>query len=503
MTMKHYDLCVIGGGINGVGIARDAAGRGLSVLLLEKGDLAGATSSASTKLIHGGLRYLEQYEFRLVADSLSERERLMASAPHLIRPLEFILPHAPHLRPKWMIRLGLFLYDRLGERKKLAGSKGVNLTGELFGKPLKPAFTKGFSYSDCWTDDARLVVLNALDAQARGAEVLVRSECTDLKVSGDVWRVTYRQGGQSHDISASCVVNAAGPWVRHFLDTHALATPETLHVRLVQGSHIVTRKLYEGDHAYILQQKDGRIVFAIPYQQDFTLIGTTDHGYDGDPATVRITPEEIEYLCGAINESFATAISAQDVVWSYSGVRPLLDSGDAKLSKVTRDYKLDLERSFGPPLLSIFGGKLTTFRKLSEQAVGHLAPFFKTMGAAWTSTAILPGGDLPDADFEGFLAAQKMRYPWLPDALLNRWVRAYGTRIALVIGEATSFSGLGAHYGDDVYEAEIRYLMDHEWARELEDILWRRSKLGLHVSEETVENIMNAPSLREGNGGRV
>ncbi len=491
-----YDLIVIGGGVNGVGIARDAAGRGLSVCLLEKGDLAGATSSASTKLIHGGLRYLEHYDFKLVADSLNERERLLNSAPHLIRPMEFILPHEPHLRPAWMIRAGLFLYDHLGKRTMLEGSKKVDLGEDITGSPLKKTYQTGFSYADCRTDDARLVISCAMDARDRGADIRPRTECTSLLVKADdfLWEVEAEDQitGKTETLFAKAVVNAAGPWVRQFLDYNELATSQTYQTRFSKGSHIVLHKLYDGEHAYILQQPDGRIIFAIPFEREFTLIGTTDALYDGDPAEASISKEEIAYLCDAINRSFEKPISPKDVIWAYSGVRPLLDSGDENLSKVTRDYKLDLEEIFGPPLLNIFGGKLTTFRKLSTQAVDLLAPFFDHIKPAWTDRAVLPGGDLEDEDFTNFRARKQQEYDWLPPQMIRRMARAYGTMIDDVLNNAASETDLGEHYGDDVYECEIRHMIRNEWAYTLDDIIWRRSKLGLHTSYSTQMSLKSA-----------
>ena len=474
-----YDVLVIGGGINGAGIARDAAGRGLSVLLVEKGDLAQATSSNSTKLIHGGLRYLEHFEFKLVREALMEREDLLHSAPHIIWPMEFILPHEPHLRPAWLIHLGLFLYDFLAKRDVLPGSKGVSLEEGV----LQEIYKKGFSYADCWVEDARLVLLCAMDARAKGAEVRTRTECIGLKAQDDAWVATMRDTtGKVYDVQAKTVVNAAGPWVRRVIDENALAQPKTLNTRYSKGSHIVVPKLYDDAHAYILQQPDERIIFAIPYERDFTLIGTTDEHYDAPLRDAKIDEGEIAYLCDAISRSFKKPITPEMIVWSYSGVRPLLDSGDDKLSKVTRDYKLDLEESFGPPLLNVFGGKLTTFRKLAQQAVDMIAPGTKP----WTRAAILPGGDIEDFEsFEHFSETKTQIYSWLDKAMVRRLARAYGTRIKAIIGDAKTVEELGKHYGDDVYEAELRYVIKEEWVREAEDFLWRRSKLGLHISDRT------------------
>lgn len=491
-NQPDYDLIVIGGGINGAGIARDAAGRGLSVLLVESGDLAGATSSASTKLIHGGLRYLEYYDFRLVRESLQERERLLHVAPHIIRPLKFILPHEPHLRPAWMIRAGLFLYDYLGGRRTLKRSRAVrfNIDG-----PLKHHFTHGFSYADCWVDDARLVALTALDATERGAQVMTRTRCAGLAVDGPHWRATLQNAqGVTFEKTAAMAVNATGPWVRHFLDDHGLSHPQTPAIRLVRGSHIVVKRLYEGSQAYILQQADRRIVFAIPYEDDFTLIGTTEAEHDADPAAPRITDDEIAYLCGAINGYFKKTVTPADVVWTYSGVRPLLADDRESATAATRDYRLVLDNSYGPRLLSVFGGKITTYRRLAEEAVSHLTP-----EKPWTGTTPLPGGDIAPDQYDAFVRAMGERWPFLPDALLLRYARAYGTRMGDVIIRARDLTGLGAHYGDHIYEAEIRYLVEYEWARSVEDVLWRRSKLGLHIAPDTEKALAAAmpPIVRE------
>ncbi len=495
-----YDLLVVGGGVNGCGIARDAAGRGLKVLLVEKEDLAGATSSASTKLIHGGLRYLEQYDFKLVSESLNERERLLRGASHIIWPLEFILPHEPHLRPFWLIRMGLYFYDFLGKREVLPGSKGLNFKKHKSGTPLKGNYKQGFSYADCWVEDSRLVVLAAKDAQEHGADILTRTECTSIQPNQDHWVAHIKDisDNSEKEVSAKCVINAAGPWVRKFIDQNNLAQQSTLKTRYSKGSHIIVSKLYDGDHAYILQQPDKRIVFAIPYENNFTLIGTTDALYDGNPRDAEISEDEKQYLCDSVNRSFEKQITVDDIVWHYSGVRPLLDSGDESLSKVTRDYKLDLETSFGPPLLNVFGGKLTTFRKLSEQAVDQVVGYFDHASDKWTKESILPGGDIPNANFELYVAGLIDRYQWADKKMLRRYARAYGTRIADLLKDATSLKDLGAHYGDDIYEVEIRYLVFEEWAREMEDILWRRSKLGLHIGLKTREALENAlPSMIE------
>lgn len=493
-----YDVLVIGGGVNGCGIARDAAGRGLKVLLVEKDDLASATSSASTKLIHGGLRYLEQYDFKLVAESLRERERLLKSAPHIIWPLDFVLPHEPHLRPFWLIRLGLFIYDSLARRDILKASKGIDFKKNTAGRPLRNHLKRGVSYADCWVEDARLVVLCAMDAHEKGTDILTRTECISLKAEEGAWHAKLKDHltGEEREVRSKCVINAAGPWVREFIDQNNLQQSDTLQIRHSKGSHIVIPKLYEGEHAYILQQPDQRIVFTIPYERNFTLIGTTDAIYNGDPHQAEISDEEKQYLCDAVNRSFEKQVSAEDVVWHYSGVRPLLDSGDETLSKVTRDYKLDLETSFGPPLLHIFGGKLTTFRKLSEQAVDQISSFFSDSKQSWTETSCLPGGDIEKADFEKYCSTIAQHYLWASEEMLRRYVRAYGVRSRVILAEAKSEEDMGQHYGDFVYEAEIRYLIQHEWARTLDDVLWRRSKLGLHISLQTKEALeQSLPAL--------
>ena len=482
------DLLIVGGGINGAGIARDAVGRGLSVLLVEQDDLASATSSASTKLIHGGLRYLEYYEFRLVREALIEREVLLRNAPHIIRPLTFVLPHEAALRPAWMVRIGLFLYDHLGGREKLPGSRSLDLRHDPVGKPLLPSFAKGFSYADCWVDDARLVALNALDARERGAEIRTRTRCIAARRDGKLWEATLenqltreRQTVRSHGL-----VNAAGPWVASFIES-ALAVQRRQRLRLVKGSHIVVRRLFEGPQAYILQNTDRRIVFAIPYERDYTLIGTTDLPYDGDPVKVAISAEEVDYLCGVINAHFMQQIAPADVVWTYAGVRPLYDDESANASAVTRDYVLQLDHAAGTaPLLSVFGGKITTYRKLAEHALEKLKPHFPQTGAPWTHAASLPGGDIPGADFEAFLKSLLQRWSWLPADLARRYARAYGTRVDSLLNGANGINDLGLHFGDDLYGREVDYLRTQEWALTPEDVLWRRSKLGLHLAPTTV-----------------
>jgi glycerol-3-phosphate dehydrogenase len=488
---RIYDMIVVGGGINGVGITRDAAGRGLSVLLCEQDDLAGHTSSASTKLIHGGLRYLEYYEFNLVRKALQEREVLLRAAPHIIRPLRFVMPHNAQLRPAWMIRAGLFLYDHLSRRKLLPGSRSIDLASSPFGHPLKAQNRQGFVYSDAWVDDARLVVLNAMDAAERGATVRTRTRFVSAQRHADHWVATLQQtaNGTSENVHARTLVNAAGPWAGTLLrDSLALLPKRDL--LMAKGSHIVVRKMFEHDHAYILQNPDKRIIFAIPYEDEFTLIGTTDVAFTGDPANVSISADETDYLCEMVNRYFTRQISAHDVVASYSGVRPLLEDETTDLSAVTRDYAL--ERDVGAdraPLLTVLGGKITTFRRLAEETLDLLAPSVGRTRSTWTAAAPLPGGDIANADFDSFLTDLRHRYTWLPATLLRRYAHAYGTRIHRLLDAVSNLSGLGEDYGDGVFAVEIDYLVKREWARTPEDILWRRSKLGLHVAAETVQRL--------------
>jgi glycerol-3-phosphate dehydrogenase len=481
------DVLVVGGGINGAGIARDLAGRGLSVVLCEKDDLASHTSSSSTKLIHGGLRYLEYYEFSLVRKALAEREVLLKSAPHIMWPLRFVMPHDPGMRPVWMIRAGLFLYDHLARREVLPGSTTVDLRRHPAGVPLKKVFTKGFVYSDGWVDDARLVVLNALDAAQRGATVLTRTACVDAKRGAASWQAQLRtEDGTQRSVTSRALVNAAGPWAAQFLAEHAHA-PRPKSLRLVKGSHIVVPKMFEHDHAYIFQNPDKRIIFAIPYESDFTLIGTTDVEHTGAIGAARIDDSEIAYLCEQASRYFERAVTAADVVWSYSGVRPLLDDESGDPSAVTRDYSLELDTAQAP-LLSVWGGKITTFRKLAEEAADLLtAPLNVTQGA-WTEGTSLPGGDLsawigkaqrPDTDFARFVQAVALRHPELPAPLVRRLTRAYGARVSTLLDAGS----LGAQIAPGLYEAELNFLHANEWARSADDVLWRRSKLGLHYND--------------------
>ena len=481
-----FDLAIIGGGVNGCGIARDAAGRGNSVFLCEMNDLASGTSSWSTKLIHGGLRYLEYYEFRLVREALIEREILWQIAPHIIRPLRFVLPHHAGLRPSWLLRLGLFLYDHIGGRKLLPPTRSVDLAHDAVGKPLVPGrFTKGFEYSDCFVDDARLVVLTARDAANRGADIRTRTRAVEIRQSDAIWHLTVEDtcSGELSTVSARALVNAAGPWVEDVLASGAGVNARAK-VRLVQGSHIVVPKLYAHDRAYMFQNGDGRIVFAIPYQQDFTLIGTTDRDYHGDPALVKASPEEITYLCDSVSEYLAHPVRPEDVVWTYAGVRPLYDDGASEAKAATRDYVFELDTPGGAPLLSIYGGKITTYRRLAEQALERLSPYLRSAKApeGWTAKSPLPGGDLDVLAITALTAELQRGYPFLSAAHASRLAHAYGTNASKVLGPAKSMTDLGASFGATLTESEVRYLMSKEWARTAEDIVWRRSKLGLRLS---------------------
>ncbi|HEY0766811.1 MAG TPA: glycerol-3-phosphate dehydrogenase [Steroidobacteraceae bacterium] len=478
-TEASYDLLVVGGGINGSGIARDAAGRGLRVLLCEQHDLAAHTSSASTKLIHGGLRYLEEFHFRLVRKALQEREVLLGAAPHIMRPLRFIMPHAAHLRPAWMIRAGLFLYDHLATRSRLAASASVDLRTHIAGEPLKAGYRRGFVYSDGQTDDARLVVLNTLDAQARGATILTRTRCERLTPHGGTWSALLTAGHEQRFINARAVVNATGPWVSRFVGE---VTPvRAAHqVRLVKGSHIVVPRLFAHRFAYIFQNEDRRIVFAIPYEHEFTLLGTTDVDFSGDPAAVAIDAQEASYLCTLANRYFRQQITPAHVVWSYAGVRPLLADESSDPTSVTRDYALELDQQ-PAPLLSVFGGKITTYRRLAQDAVNQLAATLGVRAGPWTAGATLPGGDLPQGSFAVFLRTVERRYPWLPAKLRLRCAHAYGTRLERVLGTARAPADLGRELLPQLYEREVEYLCREEFARTTQDILWRRTKLGLQL----------------------
>ena len=481
MATSSTDLLIIGGGVNGAGIARDAAGRGLSVLLAEQGDVAGATSSASSKLIHGGLRYLEHYEFRLVREALQEREVLLSIAPHIAWPMRFILPHSPEQRPAWMVRLGLFLYDHIGGRRSLPGTTRLDLLHAPEGGPVQPQFRTAFAYSDCWVDDARLVALNAVDARARGAAIHTRTRCITARREDGAWRATLQdvRTGEEREVSARAIVNAAGPWVADMLNARA-GLNSSKRPRLVKGSHIVLNRLYDGPQAYILQNTDKRVIFVIPYQDRFSLVGTTDIPFDADPAHVAISPAETTYLCAAVSRYFRQPITPADVVHSYSGVRPLFDDAAANASAVTRDYVLDLDHSGGQaPILSVFGGKITTYRRLAEHAIEQLLPHLPApRPAPWTAGAPLPGGDIP-APFDHYAASFQAEHPWLPEHTAHRMLRAYGTTTERIVAGARSLAGLGEDLGAGLSEAELDHLVREEWAQEADDVLWRRSKLGL------------------------
>ena len=491
MDTTSYDLVIIGGGINGCGIARDAAGRGLSVFLCEQSDLAGGTSSSSTKLIHGGLRYLEYYEFRLVREALTEREILLNAAPHIIWPLRFILPHHKGLRPAWLIRLGLFLYDHLGGRKLLPGTSTVNLATDEAGAVLKGDYTTGFEYSDCWVIDSRLVVLNAMDAALHGATIATRTKCLGARRQDGVWLITLRdtRTGGERTITARTLVNASGPWMDSTISSLE-HTASREHVRMVKGSHIIVPRLFTHSRAYIFQNQDGRIIFAIPYEGDFTLIGTTDVDFHGDPATVAISQEEIDYLCAAASEYFTTPITPDDVTSSYSGIRPLFDDGKSDAKAATRDYVLKLETAHGSaPLLSIYGGKITTYRKLAESVLDKLTPYIPEMTGPWTEGPPLPGGDFPATDFEGEVARLRNLKPFLSAGHAHRLARTYGTRARVMTGDLTGRDDMGRCFGGDLYQFEVSYLMAQEWALTAEDVLWRRTSLGLVFSPEEAREL--------------
>ena len=484
---KIYDLAIIGGGINGVGIAVDAAGRGLSVFLCEQDDLASHTSSASSKLIHGGLRYLEHKEFRLVREALAEREVLLTKAPHIIRPMRFIMPHRPHLRPAWLIRTGLFFYDHLGKRKKLPGSNSVYFKAD---SPLNAAITQGFEYSDCAVDDARLVVLNAVQAREKGAEVLTRTRCISAYRQNKIWVVNLQSGQRgNYQIKAKALVNAAGPWVAKFI-REDLQLQSPYGIRLIQGSHIIVPKLFEGDKAFIMQNDDRRIVFAIPYLDEYTLIGTTDREYSGDPALVEITAAEIDYLLGVSNAHFKKQLEPQDIITTFAGVRPLCDDESDNPSTITRDYTLVLSKlqAGEAPLLSVFGGKLTTYRKLAESALLQLKPFFPHMQGKWTAHHSLPGGEQMSSVEE---LAEKIQDQLkdVPVSLAKRWAAAYGSRIWKILGDAHSVTELGQHFGYFLFAKEVDYLVDQEWAMLSEDILKRRTKLYLKFDQTQTKGL--------------
>jgi glycerol-3-phosphate dehydrogenase len=495
-----YDLAIIGGGINGCGIARDAVGRGLSVVLVEQGDLGGATSSASTKLIHGGLRYLEFYEFRLVREALVEREVLLRAAPHIIWPLRFILPHHRGLRPWPVIRLGLFFYDHLGGRRILPPTRSIDLSRDIAGRGLKRIYRRAFEYSDCWVEDARLVALIARDAADRGAEIRTRTRCLSARRADGEWRLAMenQRTSQRSDLSARCLVNAGGPWAAKVIaEVAGLNLPAR--IRLVKGSHIVVDRVFEHDRAYIFQNADGRICFAIPYERDFTLIGTTDEDFDGDPADVRISAGETDYLLGAVSEYLEKPLSRDMIRWTYAGVRPLYDDGASKAQEATRDYVLALDAPSGEaPLLSVFGGKITTHRRLAEQALEQLGSTFPFMRSRWTHGATLPGGDIKVTSFEAWAESVAGEYSFLDRKLIHRLCRAYGTRVRILLSGVRSAADLGRDFGAGLTVREVDYLIAHEWAETAEDILWRRSKLGLHLSSAGTDELGDYVAARRG-----
>ncbi|OCA54036.1 glycerol-3-phosphate dehydrogenase [Photorhabdus namnaonensis] len=481
--METKDLIVIGGGINGAGIAADAAGRGLSVLLLEAQDLAKATSSASSKLIHGGLRYLEHYEFRLVGEALAEREVLLNLAPHIAFPMRFRLPHQPHLRPAWMIRIGLFLYDNLGKRVSLPRSKGLKFGANSV---LKPELVRGFEYSDCWVDDARLVVLNAQEVKKHGGEVRTRTKVTRAWREQEGWMVEAEDlhTGKTYTWRAKGLVNATGPWVKEFFDD-GLKLKSPYGIRLIKGSHIVVPRVHDEPQAYILQNEDHRIVFVIPWMDEFSIIGTTDVEYQGNPKEAKIDDQEINYLLGVYNDHFKKQLSRDDIVWTYSGVRPLCDDESDSPQAITRDYTLDIHDEQGKaPLLSVFGGKLTTYRKLAEHATEKLMQYYPNAGKAWTKNGQLPGGNLEGCDRDGYARLLRKRYNWLPEGVAVRYARTYGSNSELILQGANNLTDLGESFGHGLYEAELRYLVDNEWVVELDDAIWRRTKLGMWLKEE-------------------
>ena len=485
MQVSHpvYDVVVVGGGINGVGVAVDAVGRGLSVFLCEKDDLASHTSSASSKLIHGGLRYLEHKEFRLVREALAEREILLAKAPHIIRPLRFIMPHQPHLRPAWLIRTGLFFYDHLGKREKLAGSK--HMTFDAATSPLKAEITQGFEYSDCAVDDARLVVLNAIQAREQGAHIATQTRCISAYRENGLWVIDLENTQGRYTVQAKALVNAAGPWVAQFIQQN-LKQKSPYGLRLIQGSHIVVPKIYAGDKAFILQNDDHRIVFAIPYLDQYTLIGTTDHEYQGDLNKVTITQPEMDYLLDVYNDHFKHQLGPQDILYTYSGVRSLCDDESDNPSAITRDYTLALSQEQDAPLLSVFGGKLTTYRKLAESALTQLQPFFPTMKKPWTEKALLPGAENL-VSVELLIQQLIQAVQDVSVQLASRWAHAYGSRVWIFLNNISMLHELGQDFGHGLYAQEVDYLVNQEWAITSSDILWRRSKLGLEFTETEIQ----------------
>ncbi len=486
--MAAYDLAIIGGGINGCGIARDAAGRGLSVILVEQDDLGSATSSASTKLIHGGLRYLEHYEFKLVRESLREREILLNNAAHLVHPMRFVMPVVTGMRPEWMLRAGTKLYDWIGGGTSLPGSRAFDLADDPSGAPLKPGFHRALEYSDCWTDDSRLVIANAMSARERGASIRTRTRCVAARREEGLWQLVLQSRGKRETCAARALINAGGPWAGSVLDT-VLRKPSKYKVRLVKGSHMVVPRLHAHDRAYLMQNDDKRIVFAIPYAGNYTLIGTTDVEYHGDPTAVNASADEILYLCRVTNAFFRTQVSPSQVKWTYAGVRPLVDDGSSKASEVTRDYQLEIDGGYGePPLISIFGGKLTTYRSLAENVVGKLRHWF-ALGAEWTAHEPLAGGELGPDGLSGLVAELKDRRPALPETMIVRLANAYGARAWKLLGDAKRPEDLGGRLFADFHEAELDYLRREEWAMSADDVLWRRSKLGLAATAEETERL--------------
>ncbi|MCR0983441.1 glycerol-3-phosphate dehydrogenase [Roseomonas populi] len=480
-TNESVDLLVIGGGVNGCGIARDAVGRGLSVMLVEKNDIAEATSSSSSKLIHGGIRYLETYEFRLVREALAEREVLMGIAPHIIWPMRFVLPHRPEMRPRWMIRAGLFLYDNLARRKSLPASEALNLDALPQGEPLKqPEFSRGFAYSDCWVEDSRLVLLNARDAADRGATVLTHTEFLRASRAPDAWTCTLRgQDGAERVVRARAIANAAGPWVMP--TQQETGTALRGRVRLVRGSHIVVPALYDGPQAYILQNDDRRVVFVIPYEERYSLIGTTDVPHDPAMGRPHCTPEEAAYLCKAVSRQFRAPVTPEAIAWTYSGVRPLHDDGSDNPSAVTRDYTLQMDRA-GAPLLSVLGGKITTYRKLAEDAVQQIGQALGRTAPSWTGGASLPGGDLGGLTRAAFTESMARAHPWLPRPLLDRLIRTHGGMLERMIDGATSIEAMGGDLGGGITARELEWMRAREWVTQPDDVLWRRTKRGLHMT---------------------
>lgn len=482
--LGSFDLLVIGSGVNGAGAARDAAGRGLKVALCEKGDLGEGTSSRSGKLIHGGLRYLEYYEFRLVREALIEREVLLRNAPHIVWPMRFVLPHSPEQRPAWLIRLGLFLYDHLGGRERLAGTRMIHLNQALEGDCLQSQFRLAFEYSDCWVDDARLVLLNALDAKERGATVLPRTAFVNAERKDGLWRVELQDSrtGETLQLQTKALLNTAGPWVKDVIQKVARVETKR-NIRLVKGSHLVVKKFWEGSQAYLLQNDDKRVIFTNPYEGDLCLIGTTDIPYEGRSEDVEIDENEIAYLLRAVNRYFKKQLTPADIHYSFSGVRPLYDDASENPSAVTRDYEFEVDApQQQTPLLSVFGGKITAYRQISEHALERLKTYLPQMGPAWTDSAPLPGGDLPNADFYAFHLQLQERFPWMGPAMAKHYGRLYGTRCLKFLEGAQSQKDLGRHFGGQLFEREARYLIEEEWVQTAEDLLSRRTKHGLHLS---------------------